>query len=156
MTPDTPRIVIHKSERRLEFFEGDALIRSFDVVLGFEPTGHKQVEGDGRTPEGEFYVCAKNPESRYHLSLCISYPSVPDAERGLRDGLITEEEHRQIVEAIAAGKTPPQKTALGGEIYIHGESGDKPTTAGCIRVTNEEMEFMYPLVRVGTKVSIKS
>lgn len=150
-----PEIRVRKSERLLELFDGSSLVRGCGVVLGFEPVGRKQVEGDGRTPEGDYYICAKNPESKYHLSLCISYPSVPDAERGLAAGLISDSEHRSIIEAVAAGKTPPQKTRLGGEIYIHGESGDRPTTAGCIRLSNEDMDFLFPLVGIGTRVVIE-
>lgn len=151
---NTPLIVVSKNDRRLDYFEGDDLVRSFEVVLGFDPIGDKEMEGDGRTPEGEFYIFVKNPESKYHLSLGISYPSVEDAERGMRDGLITQEEHDEIVGAIEVKGRPPQRTRLGGEIYIHGESGDKPTTSGCIRIKNDEIEWLYERAVVGTAVVI--
>ena len=92
-----PRIVISKGERRLEVFDGERLVAAFGVGLGFAPDGDKAVEGDGRTPEGDFYIFTKNPESRFFLSLGISYPSRDDAERGLAEGLISDEEHRSIV-----------------------------------------------------------
>lgn len=149
-----PRIVISKNLRRLDYFEGDDLVRSFDVVLGFDPVGDKEVEGDGRTPEGCFYIFVKNPKSSYHLSLGISYPSADDAERGLRDGLISQDEHDEIMNAVAVKGMPPQKTKLGGEIYIHGETGDRPTTSGCIRLKNDEIEWLYERAVVGMEVFI--
>lgn len=150
------RIVVTKSQRRLDFFEGDELVRSFDVVLGFDPVGDKEVEGDGRTPEGCFYIFVKNPKSSYHLSLGISYPSADDAERGFRDGLISQNEHDEIMSAIAVKGMPPQKTKLGGEIYIHGETGDKPTTSGCIRLKNGEIEWLFERAVVGMEVIIRN
>src|SRR5688500_847191 len=83
-----PRIVIKKCERKLEIYDGRKLVKTYTVGLGFTAKGNKETEGDGRTPEGEFYVFTKNPESRFHLSLGISYPSKDDAKRGLTGGLI--------------------------------------------------------------------
>src|SRR5687768_1428715 len=73
---DAPTLVIRKSKRTLELRDGDNLVRSYKIVFGFDPKGHKKVEGDGRTPEGDFYVFTKNPESKFHLSLGISYPGI--------------------------------------------------------------------------------
>jgi murein L,D-transpeptidase YafK len=150
-----PSIVIRKSERVLQLFDGNHPVRTFPIVLGSTPVGDKRAEGDGRTPEGEFYIFTKNPDSRYHLSLGISYPAVDDAERGLREKLITEREYNEIVAAIAEKRMPPQKTRLGGEIYIHGGGTEGDWTDGCVALTNEMMTELYVSISVGTRVEIK-
>ncbi len=149
-----PTITIRKSARTLEVYEAGKLVRTFEMVLGFSPDQDKEVEGDGRTPEGEFYVFTKNPESRFHLSLGLSYPAKDDAARGLAGGLITKEEHDQIAKAIDERAMPPQKTALGGEIYIHGGGTAKDWTDGCIALQNEEMTELFEAIPAGTKVTI--
>jgi murein L,D-transpeptidase YafK len=151
---DEPEIVIRKSARRLDVYEGGNLVNSFSMVLGFAPDGDKELEGDGRTPEGEFYIVTKNSESKFHLSLGLSYPSKDDAARGLAAGVITETEHARINSAIDAGKMPPQKTALGGEIYIHGGGTETDWTHGCIAMKNEEVEELFRRIPVGTRVTI--
>lgn len=150
-----PRIVIRKKERSLEVYDGDRLVKTYAIALGFAPEGDKEREGDGRTPEGEFYVFTKNPKSQFHLSLGLSYPSKDDAKRGLANGLISVAEHDAIVSAINAGKMPPQKTALGGEIYIHGGGRDNDWTWGCTALKNEDIEEIFRSIEVGTKVEIR-
>jgi len=149
-----PKVIIKKKLRTLEVYDDGRLIKSFKVVLGFAPAGDKEIEGDGKTPEGEFYVFIKNPESRFHLSLGLSYPSSDDAKRGFANGLISKIERDQIATAIENGKMPPQKTALGGEIYIHGGGVDSDWTNGCIALKNEDIEELFSSVPVGTKVII--
>ena len=149
-----PRIVIKKSARKLQIFDGRKLIKTYTVVLGFSAKGDKEIEGDGRTPEGEFYVFTKNPESRFHLSLGLSYPSKDDAKRGMAKQLITKEEYGEIVKAIDEGGMPPQKTKLGGEIYIHGGGVDNDWTDGCVALKNEEIGEIFAMIPVGTKVKI--
>jgi len=148
------RIEIVKSKRVLRLYIDGTLQNEYRIIVGFSPEGTKTVEGDGRTPEGEFYVCARNPESRYHRSLCISYPSPDDALRGLTRGLISPEEHDQILEAWDVGEMPPQKTALGGEIYIHGHGADRESTRGGIALADIDMEELFGLAEIGTPVSI--
>jgi murein L,D-transpeptidase YafK len=131
------------------------LVRTYRVGLGFSPVADKQREGDGATPEGEFYVFVKNNKSAYYLSLGISYPNVEDADRGLRDGLINETEHAAILDAIRKKKAPPQYTKLGGLIYIHGNGSSKDWTWGCVALENNEMKELYDAVTVGTPVTIK-
>ncbi len=150
-----PEIIIKKKLRLLEVFDRGKLVKTFSMVLGFAPTGDKEVEGDGKTPAGEFYVSKKNPQSKFHLSLGLSYPSKADAERGLAQGVISRADHDEIVRAIDAGKMPPQKTALGGEIYIHGGGVKDDWTWGCVALRNEEIEELFSLVPVGAKVTIK-
>jgi murein L,D-transpeptidase YafK len=150
-----PRIVVYKKARKLELYSGKTLVRTYRVGLGFNPVADKQREGDGATPEGEFYVFVKNSKSAYYLSLGISYPNVEDADRGLRDGLITKTQHAAILEAIGKKKAPPQYTKLGGLIYIHGNGASSDWTLGCVALENKEMKELYDAVSVGTPVTIK-
>ncbi|MGD9587424.1 MAG: murein L,D-transpeptidase family protein [Pyrinomonadaceae bacterium] len=148
------KIVIRKFDRSLDLYECDRLVRSFPIVLGFSPDLDKEREGDGRTPEGEYLIVVKNPESSFHLSLGINYPGPKDAEAGLAAGLITQAEYHEILDAAENRKLPPQKTALGGEIYIHGGGCEGDWTRGCIALANDEMDELFLLVQVGTKVTI--
>jgi murein L,D-transpeptidase YafK len=152
---DKPHIVVYKKARKLELYSDKQLVRTYRVGLGFSPVADKQREGDGATPEGEFYVFVKNNKSAYYLSLGISYPNVEDADRGLRDGLINETEHAAILDAIRKKKAPPQYTKLGGLIYIHGNGSSKDWTWGCVALENNEMKKLYDAVTVGTPVTIK-
>jgi murein L,D-transpeptidase YafK len=149
-----PSIVVHKNKRLLELYSDGQLLRSYRVGLGFNPVDDKQREGDGSTPEGDFYVFVKNPRSAYYLSLGISYPNIEDADRGIRDGLISKAQHRKIVAAIRNKKAPPQYTALGGLIYIHGNGSQSDWTLGCVAMENEDMKELYDLIDVGTAVKI--
>jgi murein L,D-transpeptidase YafK len=137
------RIVIDKSERRMWAYANGQPIRTFDVALGRDPVGDKQKQGDNRTPEGVYPVTAHNPESAFHLSLRLGYPT---------------DEQRAAAEA--AGIDP------GGDIMIHGLPNGlghigpahlaRDWTAGCIAVTNEEIEWLYEAVAVGTPVEIRA
>jgi len=149
-----PRIVIEKAKRQLTVFDGEKLIKTFKISLGFSPTGDKEHEGDGRTPEGEFYVYIKNPKSKFYLSLGISYHGVDDAERGLRAGLISKEEHDAIVDAVRQKKMPPQDTALGGLIYLHGGGAGKDRTYGCAALADEDIRQLFNAIPIGTPVTI--
>jgi murein L,D-transpeptidase YafK len=150
-----PEIIVRKKRRALEVYDGGKLIKTFTVVLGFEPFGDKEMEGDGKTPEGEFYVFTKNAECKFHLSLGLSYPSKDDAKRGLEAGVITRSKSNEIVSAIDNKTMPPQKTALGGEIYIHGGGVESDWTWGCVALKNEEIEELFRAIPLGTKVTIK-
>jgi len=149
-----PRLVIQKADRRLELFDGEILVKTYKLALGFSPAGNKEIEGDGRTPEGEFYVFAKNPKSKFHLSLGLSYPGFQDARRGLNEGLISQEEHDEIIAAIAENRMPLQYTKLGGEIYIHGGGTVSDWTEGCVAVDNKEMTELFEAIPLGTRVTI--
>jgi murein L,D-transpeptidase YafK len=149
-----PSIVIRKEKRALDVYDGERLIKTFTIVLGFAPEGDKETEGDGKTPEGEFYVFTKNPQSKFHLSLGLSYPSKEDARRGYTQGLITSADRDAIVAAIESKKMPPQKTKLGGEIYIHGGGTERDWTWGCPALKNEDIEELFSAIPVGTKVTI--
>jgi murein L,D-transpeptidase YafK len=151
---DKPRIVVYKRERKLEFYSDEKLLRVFRIGLGFNPVPDKKREGDGATPEGDFYVFVKNNRSAYYLSLGVSYPNAEDAERGLRDGLITKSQYEAINEAIRQKAAPPQYTKLGGLIYIHGNGASSDWTWGCVALENEDIKELFNAVSVGTPVKI--
>src|SRR5262245_31786852 len=100
MSTEKIRIEIRKKARTLTLLDGDKPVKTYEMVLGFSPVGDKEVEGDGKTPEGRFYVFTKNPGSKFHLSLGVSYPSIEDAERGLKSDLISKTEADSIVRSI--------------------------------------------------------
>jgi murein L,D-transpeptidase YafK len=156
------RIEIDKTARILELHSPLGLVSRHSIRLGNNPDADKTVEGDGATPSGDFYICAKNPRSKFFLSLCISYPNAEDAVRGLQHGLIDAQEHAQSLQAISLGKMPPQHTRLGGEIYLHGqpaqaavEASGPDWTRGCISLDNEAMRDLYDRVGLGTPVIIR-
>jgi murein L,D-transpeptidase YafK len=154
------RIVVHKASRTLETYRRDALERRYRVALGRNSAADKAVEGDEATPLGEFYVCAKNPRSKFFLSMCISYPNAEDAQRGLAAELITRAEYAAILAALERRAVPPQRTRLGGEIYIHGEDPAPPAgaakdwTRGCIALGNSDMQELFHSTPLGTLVLI--
>jgi murein L,D-transpeptidase YafK len=133
--PAVTEIQVQKSARRMYLLHDTTVLKAYDIALGQVPTGPKQVEGDARTPEGLYYIDHRNPNSKYHLSLGISYPNEQDK-----------------LFASTVGMRP------GGEIFIHGFNGKGPNngdwTYGCIAVTNNEMEDVYAMVRDGTPINI--
>ena len=148
-----PRVKVCKSHLVMTVFDGAKPVKSYRVAVGAEP-GHKQREGDRRTPEGELTVCIRNPHSKYVVSRGLSYPPEADAARGLRDGLISREEHDAIVAAARAGTQPPWNTALGGEIMIHGCRRRREHTLGCIAMDDAHIRELYGRLPVGTPVTL--
>jgi len=151
----SPKIVVRKRVRRLTLYAKGRAVRRYRIGLGFSPVGDKRREGDGKTPEGRFYICQKNPVSSYYLSLGLSYPGIDDAKRGLRDGAITREEHDRIVDAIRAKDIPPWNTKLGGEVFIHGHGSQRDWTWGCIALDDVPMKELFDVVPLGTEVVIE-
>jgi murein L,D-transpeptidase YafK len=155
------RLVIEKAARTLHLYVGTSVDRSYPVALGRNWAADKAVEGDEATPVGEFYICSKNPRSKFSLSMCLSYPNAEDAERGLAGGLISADEYREIIAALRDKRRPPQHTRLGGEIYIHGQdpagrvAAPKDWTRGCIALENSAMRHLYERLALGTPVLIR-
>lgn len=147
------RVVVTKHRRELIVYDGEEAVWHIPVVLGKNPAD-KQREGDLATPEGEFYVCYKNPDSKYHRFLGLSYPNAKDAERGAAAGLITPAEAAQIRQAIQRRQCPPWKTALGGEVGLHGPCPNVTWTHGCIAMSVEQIERLYDLLDLGDPVTI--
>jgi murein L,D-transpeptidase YafK len=136
--PEVTYVVVNKGQRRMHLLHNETVLESYDIQLGFAPYGHKQFKGDGRTPEGLYRIDRRNPNSKFHLSLGISYPNARDVE---------------VAEAM--GKSP------GGDIFIHGQKHPSKTdksdwTWGCIAVKNPEIERIYAMVRTGTPIALNA
>ncbi len=164
LPPEEAWVFIDKSERRMVAQDGRGWQETFRVALGFEPRGDKALEGDGRTPEGEFYVCNRVRHNRFHRFLGLSYPTPEDAHRGEVLGLLMPIEIRAILRAHRRREMPPWRTALGGNVGIHGygrrtreaarHAAGEDWTDGCVAVTNDEVERIYDHIRLGTRVVI--
>ncbi|MBY6203200.1 L,D-transpeptidase family protein [Maritalea mobilis] len=136
--PQVTRLRMYKDERLLILDGAEGELRRFPIGLGFAPVGHKQFEGDGRTPEGAYIIDRRNPNSEFHLSIGISYPNEAD-----------------IAFAESHGRSP------GGDIFIHGgpRRGIDPMnvrdwTAGCPSVSDRHIEIIYSMVQLGTPIDI--
>ena len=150
-----PKLLVKKGRRELLLYSNGKLVRTYHVGLGLSPVGDKVRAGDRRTPEGDFYIFTKNDKSAFYLSLGLSYPNAPHAERGLRDGLINRSQYEAIMKALKTGKAPPQNTRLGGDIYIHGHGSSSDWTWGCVALENEDIRELFDAVNVGTPVVIE-
>lgn len=130
-------VVVSKSNRVLALMNGSETLKRYAVHLGFMPTGHKVQSGDGRTPEGRYIIDRRNPRSDFFLSLGVSYPNAIDVAR-----------------ARALGVKP------GGDIFVHGgptraaDMRKRDWTAGCIAVSDVEMEEIWTMVPTGIPITI--
>ncbi|WP_294622470.1 L,D-transpeptidase family protein [uncultured Roseovarius sp.] len=137
--PEVTHVVVNKGDRQMFLLHHNQVLKNYRIDLGFAPSGHKQYEGDGKTPEGTYVIDRRNPNSDFHLSVGISYPNRED-----------------IAFATSQGKSP------GGDIFIHGQPNAKSIfkrtgpdwTAGCISVKNREIEDIYAMVKNGTPITI--
>ena len=135
-------LVLDKSDRVLTLFEHGRVVQTFSVALGKNPVGPKLRRGDGRTPEGLYFIEGRNPSSKYHLALQISYPNATDRARAAQRGV-----------------------APGGDIMIHGLPRQAASigalhrqqdwTEGCVALTNDEIEELWRSVPVGARILIK-
>ncbi len=148
------KIVVNKRRHTLYLFSGNTLMRIYPINLGPDPLNDKIKAGDGRTPEGKYFICNKNSKSKYYKSLGISYPSKEDAQRGLKMGFITKKQYDAIVYAIDHGKRPPWFTKLGGAVCIHGGGIGWDWTRGCIALRNPDVQELFEVTKVGTPVII--
>lgn len=132
-------LVVDKSERVLVAYQNGRPIKAYrDLQFGDAPSGHKQFEGDERTPEGIYRIDRRNPQSRFHLSLGISYPNAADTAFAAQYG-----------------------RSAGGDIFIHGQPTGRPGrmrgdwTDGCIALSNAEIEELWQIVPNGTPIEIR-
>ncbi len=136
------RIIVDKSKRTLVLMNKDTVLREYRIALGVQPVGAKEAEGDGKTPEGLYLIDYRNPSSKFHLSLHISYPRPEQIARAKRQGV-----------------------SPGGMIMIHGLADGTgwlgkfhwlvDWTNGCIAVSNAEIEEIWRVVPDGTPIDIR-
>jgi len=135
-------VKVDKSEGKMYLLSGDDIVKEYDVAFGKTPKGHKQQEGDEKTPEGEYTLDYKKEDSSFYRAMHISYPNESDI-----------------------AKAKESRVSPGGFIMIHGQRNWlgwlSPITQrfnwtnGCIALTNSEMDEFMDLVKVGTKISIE-
>ena len=156
-------IRISKRQKAVFLYEGTDLVMRVPADFGYNAVSDKERRGSQtnpdhwRTPEGVFTVVRKNPYSRFYKAFVLNYPTAEDAERGLKQGLITRDQYHAIVRADAEFSVPPMSTALGGMIEIHGDGtgGGTNWTQGCIAVHNDHMDELWSWVEVGTPVLVE-
>ncbi len=135
--PQITQMLLHKDRRKLYLLHEEEVLKSYRVRLGFNPSGHKLEQGDGRTPEGLYHIDRRNYKSSFYLSLGISYPN-----------------SRDIARSRLAGVSP------GGDIFIHGgprsakEGRKRDWTAGCISLRNDDMREVFWMTELGTPIFI--
>lgn len=137
------RIVVEKSARRLSVFRNGNQLKVYRIALGRNPLGAKQEEGDMKTPEGIYRIDGRNPQSSFHLSLHISYPS-------------DEDEKRAAAHGVSAGFDIMIHGIQNGRGWIGAFHRWKDWTAGCIAVTDEEIEELWRVTPDRTTIEIRS
>lgn len=144
-TPIT-EVKVYKSERHIQLLHREQVIRRYPMRLGFDPIGHKVQEGDGKTPEGQYVLDWRNPQSAFYKSLHVSYPNTQDQTKAKQLGV-----------------------SAGGDIMIHGSATTAQVkklpqlmdylprndwTWGCMAVRNIDMDEIWTLVDNGTLITI--
>lgn len=145
---------VYKGSKILELWQNDQLSETFNIGVGKVEVGHKKTRGDFKTPEGSYYICVKNPKSKFHLSLGINYPNMQDFKLALKENRIDEATFQRAQSAYEEKKLSLWDTLLGGEIYIHGDLESQEWTEGCVRMFREDIEKLYELLPIGTSVLI--
>lgn len=139
---EVDRIIVKKSESTLYLMKNKKILKEYKVSFGENPKGHKEKEGDEKTPEGNYTLDYKNSKSKFYKSIHISYPNEKDKQ-----------------------KAKKIKVSAGGDIMIHGQKNGFGIlyfvtrwfnwTDGCIAVSNSEMNEIWKLVKVGTPIEIR-
>ncbi len=157
-------IVLSRSQHKLMVKKNGQTLRSYKVALGSGGSTSKLREGDYKTPSGQYRITNVRESDKFHLFIQLNYPNMADATKALRSNVISRKQYRDILDAHVYGLQPPQNTALGGAIGIHGiglETNEKiqihqniDWTRGCIALRNQEIEELSQLISKGTPVSI--
>jgi murein L,D-transpeptidase YafK len=136
------RVIVMKKERTLTLMSGDKVLKVYKIALGVDPVGPKRMEGDHKTPEGNYILDRRNPKSKYYRSIHISYPSEEDRDRARESGV-----------------------SAGGDVMVHGLPNGfgwlgathrvHDWTDGCVAVSDQEMDEIWSAVADGTPIEIK-
>ncbi len=135
-------VLVEKANRTMSLLSHGKVIKKYRISLGFEPLGAKTQQGDGRTPEGKYRLDFRNSKSQFYKSLHISYPNAKDRESARK-----------------------RHVSPGGDVFVHGLGSNyswvesshtlRDWTAGCIAVTNQEIDEIWKLVKDGTEIEIR-
>ncbi len=158
----SPWILVDGSTAELRVMRGPEPVETLsNISVGRGGVGYKSRRGDEITPTGSFRIAWINRDSPYYLFFGFDYPTLPYAERARHRSSVTADEYRQIVVAHDAGRIPPQTTSLGGQLGIHGIGQGDPEihsrfnwTAGCVALTDHQIDRLSRWLRVGTLVVI--
>lgn len=156
-------LLIDSRQETLTVMKDTAPVEVFhNLAFGSSGVGKKQLRGDNVTPRGTFAIGWSNGSSKYYRFWGLTYPSVSDAADGLRRGYITQRQFEEISRAHELGLTPPQNTALGGQIGIHGTGRGSVDihrfanwTNGCVALENEQVDKLARWIRPGMTVEIR-
>lgn len=163
---DTPRglwVQVDTAALTLSVMRGEQVLVSFEnIAIGSNGATWDKQAGDEKTPLGTFSVNEIRLSERFHVFLGLDYPNLDHLERARRSGRLGDRDYRRVKNALARGGPPPQDTALGGHIGIHGLGKGSPEihalvnwTNGCIALTNSQVEELAATVRTGTQVRIQ-
>ena len=161
---DNYQLFISKSDKEMLIKKGDTIIKRFDIALGKGGKGTKQRLGDNKTPIGVYKISDFKADSKFHYFMQLDYPNLLDAWYGYKNKVINAGDFKRIAYAFKDKRKPPQNTALGGYIGIHGlgESNKEKLkihesfnwTEGCIALKNSEINKLRNYVSIGTRVTI--
>ncbi len=156
-------LLVDTAGATLSVMQGEKPIRVFDnISLGRDGISRHRRKGDNKTPLGVYRIGWIETHTRFHRFFGLNYPTIPQAYRAWTRSIIDERTYRRILEARRNRRLPPQDTALGGNIGIHGLGGGDPWihahlhwTNGCIALTNEQIDRLSPWIGAGTQVIIR-
>jgi len=160
---DNVWLLVDTKARKLEVKKGEQTIETLNkIAIGRGGAGSKTHRGDNITPHGSYRIGWIGEKSSFRRFFGLTYPSVEDADKALARGLIDRYTHDRITYAHELGRIPPQNTALGGQIGIHGIGGGNAKvhelfdwTHGCIALTNSQIDHLSQYVDTGMLVKIK-
>lgn len=156
-------LLIDTKAHRIEVKQGEKTLETITgIAIGRKGAGLKHHRGDDITPYGNYRIGWVGERSNFHKFFGLNYPSVQDAEIGLKRGIISERNYSDIVTAHNLNTVPPQDTPLGGKIGIHGIGAGDATvhqlfdwTHGCIALTNQQIDHLSQWIDTGTVVKIR-
>ncbi len=166
-------LLVKKSKYKAYYIKNEKIIKQYEIALGQKPVGRKEKDGDLKVPEGIYSVVKKSKGPFDHSQVWfneylgtrwikLNYPNIQDAEIGLKNEIISKEDYNSICKAVKENKCPPQNTALGNGIGIHGwkgdweNDGDRDITWGCVSFHKNDLEEIFDKLSIGSVVIIES
>jgi murein L,D-transpeptidase YafK len=159
-----PKIIVERDTYKLNLYSNDILVKQYRAAFGKNPERIKTSDSDFVTPSGEYTVCRIDSVHRFYKFLLINYPNEKDAAEAFKQNYIDEDELRAIIIAADKNECPPEETSLGARIGIHGIGEYNVIfknlpfsfnwTNGSVAVSNESMDELFSVIKIGTPVII--